>query len=264
MTQTSSGELKHVFFISPIGEERSPEREHADMVRKYLVEKALDSRDYTVERADDDTNPGNITPRIIAAIQNADLVLADLTGLNPNVFYELAAAHGYGKPVVLIFKKGERIPFDLKDVRVVRYDMTHPPTVDEAQTLLASFAKAALDNPEAIQTPLSDAGRFRALEESTDPQVDALVALTEQIQSLRRAVSALLSETEPRRSNRQKVRSVVAEVLQELETRQASPPKAADPWATGPQDDPWATTGSQTQKHSDPWATPTPTEETDS
>lgn len=273
-----------VFLISPIGEDKSQEREQADTVRRYLVEKALSGdKKYRVERADDDTNPGNITPRIIASIQDADLIVADLTGLNPNVFYELAVAHGYGKPVVLIFKKGERIPFDLKDVRVVHYDMTHPAEVEKAQMMLRSYAEAALKDPGSIQTPLSAAGRFRAVEESTDPQVDALTELTEQVVSLRRSVSSMLSKSpdpdaNPTAADTVALRDLLeglanrglvkADALEELPNQSTSAwfdtwvkelaervRKQPDPWATpsNSKNDPWATPASQSTGTADPW-----------
>jgi hypothetical protein len=84
-----------VFLVSPIGEEGSDTNKRANTVKKYLVEKSFPRPDFMVERADDNKNPGHITPQMIASIWAADLVVVDLTGLNPNVFYEAAVVHGY-------------------------------------------------------------------------------------------------------------------------------------------------------------------------
>jgi len=107
------------FLISPIGEEGSSVRTRSDLMRRLIVEASLvpEIVDH-VERADDHTNPGEITPVIVSAILEADLVVADLTDANPNVYYELAIAHAYGKPTVHIRLTGEILPFDMKDVRV--------------------------------------------------------------------------------------------------------------------------------------------------
>ena len=62
-----------------------------------------------------------ITREVIRQIEIADIVLADLTKLNPNVFYELGVAHAFGTNVLMIAKQGQKIPFDLKNHRVFQY-----------------------------------------------------------------------------------------------------------------------------------------------
>jgi hypothetical protein len=56
------------------------------------------------------------------AINAARAIIADCTGRNPNVFYEIGLAHAVGKPVVLITQKGEDVPFDLKAIRYIEYE----------------------------------------------------------------------------------------------------------------------------------------------
>ena len=55
-------------------------------------------------------------------IAKADLIVADLTGRNPNVFYETGYAHALTKRVILLTQRAEDIPFDLKDYPHVIYD----------------------------------------------------------------------------------------------------------------------------------------------
>ena len=62
-------------------------------------------------------NSGLITKAIIEQIITADLVIADLTGNNPNVFYELAIRHSYRKPTIQIVKGEIDIPFDVANMR---------------------------------------------------------------------------------------------------------------------------------------------------
>ena len=56
----------------------------------------------------------NILERIYNQISRADIVVAEMTGRNPNVFYEAGYAHGLGKPVILLTKSVDDIPFDLR------------------------------------------------------------------------------------------------------------------------------------------------------
>jgi len=55
-------------------------------------------------------------------LRKSDLVIADLTYHNPNVFYELAVRHLNKKPVIHLIKKGEKIPFDINDRRTIFYE----------------------------------------------------------------------------------------------------------------------------------------------
>jgi hypothetical protein len=115
--------MKKCFVISPIGQPDSTVREHADAVLEYIIEPALREMDVEAVRADRLADPGLITDQMIAAILNYDLCIADLTGHNPNVFYELALAQAAERPVVLLKLAGETIPFDIKDYRLIEYDL---------------------------------------------------------------------------------------------------------------------------------------------
>lgn len=77
---------------------------------------------YECYRADEIAAPGRITHSILNAITNADLIIADITGNNPNVMYELGFAQSAGKPIVLICQNAIQIPFDVADWRVIVYD----------------------------------------------------------------------------------------------------------------------------------------------
>ncbi|TDW74067.1 hypothetical protein EDF51_10172 [Curtobacterium sp. PhB25] len=182
---------KTCFVISPIGEPGSDARRQADQALKHLIKKALDS-DFEVSRGDADENPGAITPRIISSIQGADLIVADMSGLNANVFYELAIAHGFNVPTVHLQRSTDKVPFDVKDMRVVRYDLNDPDELESAQELLKKYAAYAMTNPAKLETPLTSAGRFHAVEASTDPVTESnkqvLEAIEELAGSVRRAL----------------------------------------------------------------------------
>lgn len=75
-------------------------------------------------RGDDIFGSNVIMDDVRAAIAAADLVIADLSGQNPNVFYEVGIAHTLGKPVLLLSQSIEDIPFDLRHRRVLAYEYT--------------------------------------------------------------------------------------------------------------------------------------------
>jgi hypothetical protein len=116
-------ETRRCFVISPIGQTGTQIRENADAVLEYIIEPALREMGIEAVRADKLAEPGQITEQMIAAIMGYDLCIADLSGHNPNVFYELALAQAAERPVVLLKLAGEAIPFDVKDYRVIEYDL---------------------------------------------------------------------------------------------------------------------------------------------
>jgi hypothetical protein len=109
------------FVIGPIEEEGSEQRKHSDMILEALIRRALEN-DWDVVRSDQITQPGMISGQVIDHLLHSGLVIADLSFHNPNVFYELALRHVVGKPTVHLIRKGDKIPFDLKDFRTIAID----------------------------------------------------------------------------------------------------------------------------------------------
>jgi nucleoside 2-deoxyribosyltransferase len=95
-----------------------------------------------VHRADEINRPGRITDQIVQAINEAEVIVADISGLNPNVMWELGYAHAMGKPVVLMNQDVHASPFDIRDYRQVIYSSS--PT-DADEELLARSLRAALE-----------------------------------------------------------------------------------------------------------------------
>lgn len=161
---------KVCFYVTPIGDEASEERKHADVFLGHLVEPAVEALDagMNVVRADHIENPGLITAQVIQHILHARLVIADLSFHNPNVFYELALRHATGKPTVLICRQQDKLPFDISDIRTIRVDMSDIHSfVTQMETWraeLTNMARRALDDPGASANPLTAfAGDFQAL-----------------------------------------------------------------------------------------------------
>lgn len=111
------------FVISPIGAEGSSVRKHMDDVFFCIIKPACDRRRFEAVRGDHKARPGRITNHIVRSILEDPLIICVLTGANPNVYYELAIAESAGRPIIVLKQRDEPIPFDVKDVRIIEYDL---------------------------------------------------------------------------------------------------------------------------------------------
>lgn len=104
-----------VFMVMPFGNE--------DMNELYenFVEPALSKNGYACVRGDDIFGSQVIVDDVVSQIQNARVIVADLSGHNPNVCYEVGYAHALEKPVLLMSQSIEDIPFDLRHRRILPY-----------------------------------------------------------------------------------------------------------------------------------------------
>jgi len=97
--------MKKCFVISPIGAEESEARKNADDLFELIIEPALEKYDFKVIRGDMVSNSTSITDDVIKMTQNSELYIIDLTGHNPNVFYECGRRHETSKPFILIKRR---------------------------------------------------------------------------------------------------------------------------------------------------------------
>ena len=92
-----------------------------------------------MDRADDLEHQGEIIDEIREAIRTYDVILADTTGANPNVCYEVGFAHALDRPTILICQTGEKLPFDLRGTNHLMYrnilDLREPLREKLAQAL---------------------------------------------------------------------------------------------------------------------------------
>jgi hypothetical protein len=79
---------------------------------------------FIVRRADDFFTNNHVILDVWSAICSASAIIADCTGRNPNVFYEIGIAHTIGKPVILITQDSDDIPIDLRHIKYIKYDYT--------------------------------------------------------------------------------------------------------------------------------------------
>lgn len=104
-------------------------------------------------RADDLYRPSTIVNDIWTYTQQAKILIADLTGKNPNVFYELGMAHALAKPVILVAESMEDIPFDLRALRIITYDKNAPDWGELLRDKIENSIKEVLLSPVSAVLP---------------------------------------------------------------------------------------------------------------
>ncbi|QDG88837.1 hypothetical protein [Pseudarthrobacter sp. NIBRBAC000502770] len=169
---------KKVFVISPIGADGSQVRRHADLFLEFIVQAALPAPEFEVERADAHDSPYAITAAMLSSILNADICVADITGRNPNVFYELALAHAMDKPVVIMDGDKDSSPFDIKDMRALKFGLM-PDEVKKAVSQLKAKALAPDLAPEFKDMMNPVAAAFRTW--TAQQRVESSGSSTEQM-----------------------------------------------------------------------------------
>lgn len=165
--ENGSGEAKpRCFVISEIGEAGTPQRKRADQVLKYIIQPTLSER-FDVFRADGIDEPGVITAQIVDAVVHSELVVADLTNHNPNVFYELALRHAVRKPFIQIYDPSQKIPFDVAQGRSIPLDVHELDSVVAAMRLLSQQADAVMREDHQPESLLSVAIDLEAMRSGT-------------------------------------------------------------------------------------------------
>jgi nucleoside 2-deoxyribosyltransferase len=131
-----------VFVLMPFTDELKPIYE--DHIKAVTQRLGL-----TAVRADDFFAANSIMSDVWNAINQARILIADCTGRNPNVFYELGIAHTLGKPVILIAQSADDIPFDIRHIRTIVYNFT-PRGMREFESAVAATLETELAQPRTI------------------------------------------------------------------------------------------------------------------
>jgi hypothetical protein len=181
-----SKEARSCFVISPIGPEDSDTRRRADQVLKHVIAPVAEAKGYRVTRADKIAEPGIINSQVIQHIVEDDLVIADLTDMNPNVFYELAIRHALRRPYVQIMQKGQTIPFDIAGVRTIFFDHKDLDSVDEAKAQIIAQIFSIESQAGPVDSPVSVSLDLQVLKQSSDPGQRSVAEVIDQLSDLRR------------------------------------------------------------------------------
>jgi hypothetical protein len=148
--------LDTCFVMMPFGE-------WFDRYYQEIYVPAIKEAGFEPVRGDELFHTGSVVEQIWEQIEKAKLLLADLSGKNPNVFYELGLAHAARKPVVFAAASLEDVPFDLRHLRVIIYDIREPEWAARLRESVTDYLRNAFKEPgKSIPHP------FRAqLEESS-------------------------------------------------------------------------------------------------
>jgi hypothetical protein len=188
---------KTCFVISPIGDVGTQIRADADDFIKYIVRAcpALKEHDYdTPVRADQLNQPGRITSQVIKLLMESELVIADLTGNNANVFYELCLRHALAKPVIHMAAEGTRLPFDVHDSRTIFYTM-HSRIAERARDELADQIRYVHQKGYKATNPIVETAGIISLEQSSDPNQNAIAKVMRMVEGIKDEISILRQQS---------------------------------------------------------------------
>ncbi len=181
---------KRCFVVTALGPDGGDVRKHANQMLEYVLEPVLAERGYEVTRSDRIAHPGPIDTQIVTHLLEDELVIADLSIDNTNVYYELAARHATKKPVVHLMRPGQDIPFDVRQLRCVPVDLHDLDSVKGAKKSIGEQIKSLEKNPE-VESPLSLGSNFSALRQSGDPQAQAYTKVIQVLENMMARIDAI-------------------------------------------------------------------------
>ena len=164
---------------------------------KYIIEPTMSELGYDVTRSDKIDEAGIVTNQIVDRLLNDDVVIADLTDHNPNVFYELAIRHAVRRPVVLITDHAWPPPFDLNQARVIEFDTYDVNCHDEVRRKITEQALDLGDNPDKVFSPVIQAVELKNITRGGTEIEKALLPLVVELRSMGSRISRLESSSLP-------------------------------------------------------------------
>jgi hypothetical protein len=173
------------FVVGPIGDEGSQTRGHADWLLQGIIAPVFAEhfKEFKVIRSDGIAQPGMIDSQVINHLLDADLVIADMSLLNPNAFYEIGLRHMAVKPIIHMFRAGEVIPFDVKPYRAIPFSLEHPNHLSAAREKLKQAIDAAFAPGYRVENPVTRARAFAELKLHATPDVEFLLMEIESLKS---------------------------------------------------------------------------------
>lgn len=187
--RTRSEMMKKCFVVSPIGGEGSVTRINADKLYKYVIKPVCEMCDFEAIRVDQLNDANSITQTIIEFLEDAELVIADITEHNPNVFYEIGYRTRTKKPIIHLKAKSERLPFDINTIRTFEYDLTDLDSVEEIKERLAQTIKSF------DFSSYEEVSGDEEIENISSPIMPVLYQILDAVTALEKRVKSANSET---------------------------------------------------------------------
>ncbi|WP_316288981.1 hypothetical protein [Clavibacter michiganensis] len=158
MTDIGTGDLEvnRCFVVGPIGQKFAPQ----DSEGREIYEQALEVFENVIQpachkfgiepvRADQIAATGEITEQVFRHLYEDEVVIADVSGGNPNVMYELGLRHTRPLLTIQIGEFGQ-LPFDLAAVRTIQFSRSERGLIDARKALERALAAGLSDEPEPL------------------------------------------------------------------------------------------------------------------
>lgn len=124
-------------------------------IYEYGIKECCKNTGCYCERVDEQIFHGTVLERIYNQISKADLILADMSGKSPNVFYEVGYAHALNKPTILLTTDADDIPFDLKHYPHIIYEGKISVVREELPKRLRWFKENSSSNLPTLKTEIN-------------------------------------------------------------------------------------------------------------
>jgi tetratricopeptide (TPR) repeat protein len=166
--QKGSGSIRpeirpHAFVVMPFGKKKGGDGSIYDFNAIYtqLIKPTLEGAGFEPFRADEESTSGDILTDMFQELLLADLVLADMSIDNANVFYELGIRHAFRKRGVVHIQAGRAyMPFDIFNVRTIPYHITpegvpDPEFLEKDKAAITRVCRATwASEPERVHSPI--------------------------------------------------------------------------------------------------------------
>lgn len=181
--------MRKCFVVSPIGDEGTEIRKRADQLYTYIIKPVCEKCEFEAIRGDLINASDSIDQTILDHLKNDDLIIADISGHNPNVFYEIGYRTSLGKNIIHLKEKGEIIPFDVVNIRTFDYDLKDLDSVSKIKTRLIQ----TIENLSFDEKKTSDESGAEI--EKSNNILPILYEISDKIDDLKTEVKSVNSDT---------------------------------------------------------------------
>jgi hypothetical protein len=193
--------MAECFVIMPFGDHGTKDRDHYDKVYEHIIVRALRGIQIECTRADRMGINVEITAEVQRQLRDSDLVIADLSDSNPNVFYELGYRHALNKPSIMVCDDVTRLPFNVRTWGMIHYSLADVPLADDSVAQIRKRASQAMEavreraQPDQAPEPEPDAGKtLRDLRDTVEQGFDSIYRIVTRSVQVHQALDGDMQE----------------------------------------------------------------------